>query len=344
MPKIYPPEHVERHAQMLGNRVKKRYEHLAKRFAREQIDCFRLYDWDIPEIRAVVDWYAGHLVVSEYERLQTGPDWLPRMARAVGEAMNVPPEKVFTKKRRTRTADGERYSAVGSGEWDHEAESRPTNDFRAAAEIAPRPDVRFPVRERDLKLWVNLGDFLDTGLYSDHRNTRQLVRGLAPGSDFLNLFAYTGAFTLAAAAGGAKTTTTVDRNATYTDWARENLALSGLSGPQHRLVQYDVEEFLDRTAREKTRYNLAVIDPPSFFTDRTKGTAFDISLDHPRLLEKVLKVMVTGGIVFFSTNHQRFEPAMEGLRVSSNTELTPGTIPDDYRNRQVHRCWKLVAL
>jgi 23S rRNA G2069 N7-methylase RlmK/C1962 C5-methylase RlmI len=342
MPKIYPPEHVERHAEMLGNRVKKRYEHLGRRFAREKIDCFRLFDWDIPEIRAVVDFYAGHLVVSEYERLQTGPDWLPRMARAAGEALGVPPEKVFTKKRRTLSAEGERYGAAPGGEWDHEAERRPVNDFKAAA--VPRPDVRFPVNERDLRFWVNLGDFLDTGLYSDHRNTRQLVRREAPGSDFLNLFAYTGAFSCAAAAGGARTTTTVDRNATYTEWAGENLKLSGLQDARHRLVQYDVEAFLERTARENTRYTLAVVDPPSFYTDRTKNTAFDISQDHPRLLEDVLKVMVTGGVVYFSTNHQRFEPAMGGLRVSESKELTPGTIPDDYRNRGVHRCWRMVAM
>lgn len=180
------PEKAQHHAEILANRVRKNYRHLFKRFKKQNIDCFRLYDWDIPEVRAVVDWYAGHLVVAEYERLQTGPEWLSQMAAAVASALGVPMEKTHIKRRHTKTEEGPRYSKLGSrGE-------------------------RIEVRERDLRFWVNLDDFLDTGLYSDHRGTRMIIRELAKDKDFLNLFAYTGAFSCAAAAGGAKTTTTVD--------------------------------------------------------------------------------------------------------------------------------------
>lgn len=313
------PEKAGHHAELLANRVLKRFRHLAKIFRRQEIDCFRLYDWDIPEVRAVVDWYAGHLVVAEYVRLQTGPEWLPQMARAVGEALEVPPQKVHIKRRHTSTKAGPRYRRMGSkGE-------------------------RFEVRERDLRFWVNLDDFLDTGLYSDHRDTRMLVRKLAAGTDFLNLYSYTGAFTCAAAAGGAKTTVTVDRSATYLEWAKENLKLNGLWGPRHELVQSDVFRYLEGARRKGKKFTLAFVDPPSFFRERQGGASFDIDRDHPELLKKVLEVMAPGSTLIFSTNHQRFTPCFEGLGVKTIQELTPATIPEDYRNRQVHRCWQMTV-
>jgi 23S rRNA (cytosine1962-C5)-methyltransferase len=313
------PEKITHHAELLSNRVKKRFAHLAKRFKRENIDCFRLYDWDIPEVRAVVDWYAGHVVVAEYERTQTGPDWLPKMAEAVGRILGLAPEHVHTKRRRTNTKEGPRYgklAAIGK---------------------------RFEVRERDLKFWVNLDDYLDTGLFSDHRDTRVIMRGLAKGKDFLNLYAYTGAFTCAAAAGGAKTTVSVDRSANYLKWAKDNLALNRLAGPQHTLIQSSADKFLAETQRQGKKFTLAFVDPPSFFQDKTKGISFDINMDHPAILQNVLKVMAPGSLMFFSTNHQRFEPRLDGLPVKNLIELTPQTIPEDYRNRQIHRCWQMTA-
>ncbi|MBI3617574.1 MAG: class I SAM-dependent methyltransferase [Candidatus Omnitrophica bacterium] len=325
------PEKTKHHAEILANRVRHRFRHLSRRFKRENIDCFRLYDWDIPEVRAVVDWYAGHVVVAEYERLQTGPDWLPKMAAAVAQALGVPPEKTHTRRRRTNTKEGPRYGKM---------------DFRKE---------RFKVRERGLSFRVNLDDYLDTGLFSDHRDTRVIVRNLAAGKDFLNLYAYTGAFTCAAAAGGAKTTVSVDRSLNYISWAKDNLELNGLWGPQHTLVQSDVNKFLTQAQRERRRFTLAFVDPPSFFfsarggpasggKDIRMGTTFDINRDHPQLLQNVLKVMAPGSVVFFSTNHQRFEPRLEGLAVKDLVELTPKTIPEDYRNRRVHRCWQMTAL
>ena len=311
------PEAAQRHAELLANRVKKRFRHLSRHFKRETIDCFRLYDWDILEVRAVIDWVAGHIVVGEYVRLQTPPEWLPRMAAAVAGALGLPPERVHLRSRRTKTDQRPRYEkAAAKGE-------------------------RIVVRERDLSFWVNLDDFLDTGLYSDHRDTRVIIRKLAAGQDFLNLYAYSGAFTCAAAAGGAKTTVTVDRSATNLAWARDNLALNKLSGPRHSFVQSDVDKYLEEARRQGKRFTLALVDPPSFFKDELRGVSFDINADHPFLLSQVLKVMARGGTVIFSTNHQRFEPRFEGLPVKDLVELTPATIPEDYRNRKIHRCWKM---
>lgn len=313
------PEKTEHHAEILSNRIRKRFAHLSRRFRRQGIDCFRLYDWDIPEVRAVVDWYAGHIVMAEYVRKQTTGQWLPQMAAAVAVGLGLSSDKVHLKLRRTNTKEEPRYAKIGSkGE-------------------------RLKVRERNLSLWVNLDDFLDTGLYSDHRDTRVIIGKLAAGKDFLNLFAYTGAFTCAAAAGGAKTTVTVDRSSAYLSWAKDNLILNGLWGPQHTLIQSDAASYLERAYRQGRRFTLAFIDPPSFFQDRSRGISFDINRDHPALLRNVLKVMAPGSSVFFSTNHQRFQPCLDGLPIKSIVELTPSTIPEDYRNRLIHRCWQITV-
>lgn len=313
------PEKAKYHAEILANRIRKRFRHLSRRFRGEGIECFRLYDWDIKEVRAVVDWYAGHVVVAEYVRLQTGPQWLPQMAAAVALALDLPPDHVHVKRRRTKTAEGPRYGKMNS------------------------KGVRLKVRERNLRFWVNLDDFLDTGLFSDHRDTRVIIEKLARGKDFLNLFAYTGSFTCAAAAGGAKTTVTVDRSETYIRWAQDNLKLNGLWGPRHSFIQSDAGQYLDRAYREKRRFTLAFVDPPSFFQDRSKDVSFDINRDHPELIRNVLKVMAPGSSVFFSTNHQRFEPRLDDLDVRDLIELTPASIPEDYRNRSVHRCWRMTV-
>jgi 23S rRNA (cytosine1962-C5)-methyltransferase len=313
------PEKTKKHAEMLSNRVRNRFRYLSRRFKRLNIDCFRLYDRDIPEVRAVIDWYAGHIVIGEYERLQTGPDWLLQMAEAVGEALGVPSDKVHMKRRHTRTPGEQRYNRMDSkGE-------------------------RIEVREGDLRFFVNLNDFLDTGLFSDHRETRAIISGLSEGKDFLNLFSYTGTFSCAAASGRAKSTVSVDKSMTYLKWSKDNMELNGFSGTRHIFIQSDVGVFLERSLREGRRFTLAFIDPPSFFEYEHDNIAFDINRDHPQLIKNVLPLMVPGSTILFSCNHQRFEPRMEGLPVKDLIELTPSTIPEDYRNRNIHRCWKITA-
>jgi len=294
---------------MLANRVRKNFRRLHPRFEARRIGAFRLYDRDIPEIRAAVDWYEGHLVVAEYARQQTeGIPWLEAMAGAVADVLNVSKERVHLKKRRA----GEAYARLA------------------------RRNQRIPVREGDLRFLVNLDDYIDTGLFADHRETRERVRAEARGQRFLNLFAYTGSFTCAAALGGAVETTSVDASQTYLDWARDNLAENGLLPSEkphpHTLVRADVGSFL-RDAGSR-RFTLCVLDPPSW-SDRE--TSFDVQRDHRELIERTLAVMEPSGVLWFSTNHQRFVPRLEGLRFTEEQ-----TVPEDYRNRTAHRAFRIT--
>lgn len=308
-------------AEMLANKVKKRYRHLRKRFARQNIEVFRLYDWDIPEIRAAIDWYAGHLVIAEYMRRQSTPEWLPMMGEAVAKALGVLPENVHLKQRRAGYQDGKRYERI-----DH-------------------TDKKIVMSERDLKFYVNPYDYVDTGLFSDHRNTRQMVREMAEGKDFLNLYCYTGSFTCYAAKGGARSTFSVDRSETAIRWARENMELNGIPEGEHILVQAHTFDFLEQAKQKDQRFDLAVVDPPSFSTSKNKKYSFDISVDHPELLKAVILLMREGSTVFFSTNHQNFEPHLDGLKIADATEITSLTIPEDYvsKRKTIHRCWRITV-
>ncbi|BBO69397.1 methyltransferase [Desulfosarcina alkanivorans] len=315
------PEHIQRQAEMLANRVKKRFKHLHRRFKRQQIEVFRLYDWDIPEIRAVVDWYGGHLVIGEYMRRQSVPEWLPMMGRAAARSLDVSEDKVHLKHRWAGSQDGNRYRRI-----DHS-------------------DRKIVVSERDLKFLVNPTDYVDTGLFSDHRDTRQMVREMAAGKDFLNLYCYTASFSCYAARGGARATVSVDRSKSVIQWARENMALNGIDPEVNRLVQAHTFDFLKKARQERQRFDLAVVDPPSYSTTKTRNVAFDIARDHPRLLEGVVELLRPGATLFFSTNHQNFDPRMQGLRISGVQEITARTIPEDYVNKRktIHRCWRITV-
>jgi 23S rRNA (cytosine1962-C5)-methyltransferase len=311
----------EQQARMLANRTQKKYRHLRKRFSREKIDVFRLYDWDIPEIRAVVDWYAGHLVIGEYTRKQSTPNWLPMMGQAVGEALDVPAEKIHLKERHYGASEGLRYQRI-----DH------TDRF-------------ITVNERDLRFYVNPWDYVDTGLFSDHRDTRQMVRRLARGKMLLNLFCYTGAFTLSAARGGARSTVSVDRSQTAISWARRNMELNGMTSTNHRFFQTHAMDYLSEAKAQGKLFDLAVVDPPSFYAIRNRQEHFDVARDHPALLTAVAGVLRKGGTIFFSTNHQYFIPFLDELAVGGIEEITSQTIPEDYRQKRkkIHRCWKITV-
>ena len=308
-------------AEMLANRVKKRFKHLRKRFARQNIEVFRLFDWEIPEIRAVVDWYAGHLVIGEYTRKQSTPEWLPMMGAAVAETLEVAAENVHLKERRAGKQDGKRYERL-----DH-------------------TDRRIVVNERDLLFYVNPCDYVDTGLFSDHRNTRLMVREMAAGKDFLNLYCYTGSFSCYAAKGGARSTVSVDRSQTAVDWARENMALNGIPPERNELFQMPTFLFLHKARLDNQSFDLAVVDPPSYSTDRSGKPDFDIAKDHPELLRRVVAIMRKEATIFFSTNHQAFETRMNGLKASKVEEITEQTIPEDYLNKRkrIHRCWRILV-
>ncbi|MCP3925000.1 MAG: SAM-dependent methyltransferase [Desulfobacterales bacterium] len=304
---------------MLSNKAIKRYKHLKKKFKKQNIDVFRLYDWDIPEIRAAVDWYKGHIVIAEYMRKQSDPIWLPIMAKALSEKFGIDESLVHMKERRVGFLDGKRYEKLDDS------------------------DEKLVVSERDLKFKVNLNDYVDTGLFSDHRDTRQMVRELVKDKDFLNLYCYTGSFTCYAAKGGAKSTVSVDRSLTAISWVKENLELNQIPEDNHTLYRVPTYEFLDKAKKKGQKFDIAVVDPPSFSTSKDSRDGFDISKDHAELLLKVIALMRKGGLIFFSTNHQDFDPRMSTLRVKDFDEITSKTIPEDYINKRkkIHRCWKI---
>lgn len=302
---------------MLGNRIRKNLRRYGKAFGKRGYTAYRLYDWDIPEVRVVVDYYDGHLIVAEYERDQTRTvdDYVGQMAAAAAAALGLAPDRVVTKRRRTRAGDRVRYDRL--------ADQR----------------ERMTVREGDLYFFVNLTDYIDTGLFCHHRLTRQLVRAESDGKRFLNLFGYTGAFTVAAAAGGARSTVTVDASGRYLDWARDNLGLNGFAAGSHDMIRAEARDYLDQAATRGQSFDLCVLDPPSFSDFRGQ---FDIVRDHPELIRQTLAVLAPGGVLWFSTNHAQFEPRLDRLPVAELEELTERTIPEDF-HRPPHRVWRMVA-
>ena len=310
---------VERQARMLADRVRKTYARWRRAFERDSVGAFRLYDRDIPEVRLVVDWYEGHVVVAEYERAQTAavPDWLRRMGQAVATGLSIPSDHVHLKRRRTRPTAGPRYSRLG----------------RRGQELV--------VREGPLRFVVNLDDHIDTGLFADHRETRRMVRREAADRRFLNLFGYTGSFSCAAAVAGAATTT-VDLSPSYLAWAERNFLLNEVDPGAHQFVAGDVGTFLREQHRAGRCWDVVVCDPPSFSTRGGPNGRWDVVRHHPWLIDLVLQVTVSGGVVIFSTNHQRFESRLHSLTVRECSETTAKTVPPDFRNRGVHRTWRLV--
>jgi 23S rRNA (guanine2445-N2)-methyltransferase / 23S rRNA (guanine2069-N7)-methyltransferase len=307
-------------------RLAKRFKHLSKWARRQGIEAFRVYDRDIPEIPLVIDWYAGWLHAAEYDRPHERTEiehqvWLDRMIEAAAAELGVAPQQTFLKVRR-RQRDGGQYEKV---------------DARRAV---------IDVREGGLTFEANLSDYLDTGLFLDHRQTRALVRGEAEGRRMLNLFCYTGSFSVYAAAGGAPETVSVDLSNTYLEWTRTNLSRNGFKDAgRHRVVRDEARAFLThRAARGEPKFDLVVVDPPTFSRSAKSETPWDVQQDHGELLELVARNLAPGGVVYFSTNFRRFRLDEEPLaKLYTIREITARTIPEDFRNERIHRCWRLVG-
>lgn len=310
-------------AEMFGNRLRKRHRVVAREARRNDVTCFRVYDRDIPELPFAVDVYEGRLHIAEYVRPHDrSPDehdaWLDAMGDAAAEALGVSPDDVWMK-RRARQRGAEQYERFA------------------------RSGATFVVREQGLKFEVNLSDYLDTGLFLDHRVARAAVRDAAAGRDVLNLFAYTGAFSVYAAAGGARSVTTVDLSTTWLDVARRNFALNDLdAGPPHRFVRADAMAWLDDPATLSPGFDLVVLDPPTFSNSKRMQDVFDVQRDHVPMIRAVRARLRPGGTLWFSTNFRKFrlDPrAFEGFDV---TETSDTTVPFDFRNRRIHRSWRAV--
>lgn len=313
-------DEAKRQAEEFANRLRKVDRHLRRWPTRRGITCYRLYERDIPEVPLVVDRYEDALHIAEFERPHERTpaehaDWLDYLVRTAAETLEVPRELAFLK---------------------HRARQRGSSQYERVAE---QQAIRV-VQEGGLKFQVNLSDYLDTGLFLDHRQTRSMVRDLAEGKRFLNLFAYTGSFTVYAAASGASETTTVDLSPTYQDWAAENLRLNGFTGAQHRFVRSDAMQFLEGLPAGQL-YDLVVVDPPTFSNSKRLEEDWDIQRDHITLLRAVIAHTSPGGVIFFSTNSRRFkldEAALAGVTIR---EISKQTVPEDFRNKRIHRCWRM---
>jgi 23S rRNA G2069 N7-methylase RlmK/C1962 C5-methylase RlmI len=292
-------------AEMFSNRVKKNARHLGKWAKRDAVTCWRIYDRDIPELPVTLDTYDGALVMNDYRIDPSDDAWLDELAAAGKAAVDAKDIFVKRRERLTDRQDGHQYERLAA-----------TNQFRV-------------VQEHGLKFRVNLGDYVDTGLFLDHRITRARVAA-EPAKSLLNLFAYTGAFSVHAAAAGMATTS-VDLSNTYTEWARENLALNQLDG---EIIASDVREFLVEARRAGRHWDVAIVDPPTFSNSKRMDYTFDIQRDHASLLTDVATV---ADVIWFSTNRQRFKLEYAAGQISDETFATT---PPDFRGKP-HRAWRI---
>lgn len=301
----------------LTNRVLKNQRHLARWARREGIEAYRLYDRDMPEFPLAIDRYRDWLHVQLFEkRRPLGGDELDAIRAGLAQALDLPaPQMVLKYRRRQRGA--EQYQRQETG--------------------APS----FTVAERGLRFEVNLARYLDTGLFLDHRDTRQLIRERAADRTFLNLFAYTGSFTVYAAAGGARRSVTVDMSHTYQAWSRRNLVLNGFDDDRHSLVQADVLAFLERMRQARARFDLVMLDPPSFSNSKRMQATFDVQRDQVALLTSALALLAPGGELYFSNNRQGFKLDPRIGERAFVEEITAQTLPPDFRRHAPHRCWRL---
>ena len=312
-------------ALMVANRLRKNLRTLKAWRQREDVTCFRAYDADLPEYAAAIDVYAEAddparlwLHVQEYQAPASIPEAdarrrLDELLRAAAHVFELPRERIALKTR-ARGKGGSKYG------------------------VFARREEALIVREAGQRFEVNLFDRLDTGLFLDHRPSRARLRELAAGRRVLNLFCYTGAASVQAAAGGARSSTSVDLSATYLAWAGRNLALNGHGGNAHRLVQADVMAWLKA---ERERYDLIFCDPPTF-SNSARGGDFDVQRDHGELLRDCLARLAPGGLILFSTNARRFRLDESLADDTTVVETSARRLPPDFaRNPKIHRCWEL---
>ena len=305
---------------MFANRISKNARHLKKWAKNAGVECFRVYDRDIPELPFALDLYADRAHLQEYSKpvmvVRAQLRWLTAMHEAAANALGLPLKSVALKQRHGQ---------------------RPDEQYRKLAAI--KQD--FVVREGGHRFIVNLTEHLDTGLFLDHRDTRALVATLARGKRVLNLFCYTGSFSVYAARNQAASTTSVDLSKTYLDWARRNFELNGLDFGRNRLVQADVVPFLEEERSSRDRYELIVLDPPSFSNSKRMQGVLDVQRDHVALIRACLFLLAPGGELLFSTNLRSFRLNADALADVPMTEISAQTVPPDFRNRRIHRCWRI---
>ena len=314
-----PKKNLDPGSEMFANRIRKNLKNVGKWAAREGITCFRIYDADMPEYAVAVDLYNDWVHVQEYQAPASvdpkdAKRRLNHVVNALKEVLDVPAGHIILKiKKRTRGKD--QYQRLDdSGRF-------------------------IEVQENGLRFLVNLRDYQDAGLFLDHRITRKLIRHYAEKKRMLNLFCYTAAATVYAAAGGATHTTSVDMSQTYLAWARDNLSLNGYANSSHQLIRDDCLNWVSNCS---ILYDLIFLDPPTFSNSRRMENSFDIQRDHVKLLTQVVRLLAPGGLLIFSSNRRNFRLEKEALPGLDIKDVSLDTIPKDFeRNKRIHHCFEI---
>ncbi len=308
---------------MFQNRLTKVYRHLGKQAKRLNISCWRVYDHDLPEFPFCIEFYGDKLYVAEYKRRHGMNDeehdsWMEQCLTLMSEIFSLPKENMFLKLRQRKPGRLGQYQKL---------------------DVAKNELI---VEEGSLKFMVNLTDYLDTGLFSDHRVTRELVKEKAAGKKVLNLFAYTGSFSVFAASGGATEVVTVDLSNTYLKWAERNMELNQFTDQEkYKFIAADVKQYLKTLPANY--FDIVVMDPPTFSNSKKMRDDFlDIQRDHVVLINECLNAMTTGGILYFSTNFRKFELAAEKINAAAIKDITKATTPFDFEGKLGRFCYEVV--
>lgn len=311
---------MSEHAEMFANRLKKNLKHLSKWARNNKIECYRLYDADLPDYAVAIDVYADYVHVQEYAPPKSidpekAVQRLNDVMQVIPQVLEVPASHVALKLRQKQRGT-QQYEAHGTQK------------------------KHFKVVEYDLNFWVNLTDYLDTGLFLDHRIIRQMIAEQSAGKAFLNLFAYTGSATVYAAAGNAKSTTTVDMSNTYLQWAEDNMTINGFTADKHRYVRANCLEWLQEAQQAPEKYGLIFLDPPTFSNSSRMEGVFDIQRDHVSLINMTANLLSKYGTLIFSTNRRDFKMDNEALSKLRIKEISRATLPKDFeRHAKIHYCW-----
>lgn len=319
-------------AQMLVNRLQKNLKQLEKWAAKNQVSCYRLYDADMPEYSAAIDIYRGqtqsnrpsqlYAHVQEYAAPKSvdenrAAQRFTEIEKAVPFALDIPPANISYKQRR-RNKGTSQYEKVSE---------RPTGDL-------------FSVQEGQAKLHINMWQYLDTGLFLDHRPVRLMIADMAKDKRFLNLFCYTATASVHAALGGARYTVSVDMSNTYLNWARKNFALNGLSEARNRLEQADCLKWLENNDQ---LFDLILLDPPSFSNSKRMEDVLDVQRDHVEMIHNTMRALSEQGTLVFSNNLRSFKLDTEALAAYTIKDITASTIDEDFkRNPKIHQCWLIT--
>lgn len=310
----------EEKLQMFRNRLSKMSRHISKLARRQSVSCYRVYDHDLPEFPFCIELYEDKIYLAEYRRRHGMTDeehdqWLEDCLPSISEILEIPDERIYFRQRQRKAGRQGQYEKLSSEQ-----------EF-------------FTVKEAGLSFRVNLTDYLDTGLFLDHRITRGLVREEAKDRQVLNLFCYTGSFSVYAAAGGAAVVDSVDLSRTYLHWAEENMKLNGFPG-KFNFIHADVKQYLDELPPEK--YDLVIMDPPTFSNSKRMKDFLDIQRDHAELINKTLRTMKGGGILYFSNNFRTFQLEADKIQAGSIKDITKATTPFDFQGKLFRWCYKII--